>query len=123
MSVKRVKGTVLVVISGAVILAAALLVILNLPHPAQLNLYGPVYTVDIDLETKERVGAVKTGVLMLCSAAGGVLIFWMTKVLIRGIGVLRKASKESETREAAEARKTVRAQRAAESERGDEGGG
>ena len=123
MSVKRVKGTVLVVISGAVILAAGLLVVLNLPHPAQLNLYGPVYTVDIDPDTKQRVGAVNTGLLMLCSAAGGVLVFWMAKVLLRGIGALRKARKESETREAAAALKTVRAQRAAESKQDDEGGG
>lgn len=123
MSVKRVKGTVLVVVSGAVILAAGVLIVLQWGNPAEFSLYGKNYSIRFQEDGKTATEGVNTGLLMLCSAAGGVLVFWMTKVLLGGIGALRKASKESETREAAEALKTVRAQRTAESARGDEGGG
>lgn len=123
MSVKRVKGTVLVVVSGAVILAAGVLIVLQWGNPAEFSLYGKNYSIRFQEDGKTATEGVNTGLLMLCSAAGGVLVFWMTKVLLGGIGALRKASKESETREAAEALKTVRAQRTAESARGDEEGG
>lgn len=123
MSVKRVKGTVLVVISGAVILAAGLLVILQWGNPAEFSLYGKNYSIRFQEDGKTAAGGVNTGLLMVFSAAGGVLVFWMAKVLIGGIGALRKASKEAETREATAALKTVRAEKAGESKQGDEGGG
>lgn len=120
MSVKRVKGTVLVVISGAVILAAGVLVILQWGNPAEFSLYGKNYSIRFQEDGKTATGGVNTGLLMVCSAAGGLLMFWMAKVLLGGIVALRKARKDTEAREATKALNTVRAQRAAESERGDE---
>jgi hypothetical protein len=123
MSVKRVKGTVLVVVSGAVILAAGLLIVLQWGNPAEFSLYGKNYSIRVQEDGKTATEGVNTGLLMLCSAAGGVLLLWMTKVLLRGIGALRKAGKEAETREATAALKAARARQATESRQSDETGG
>lgn len=115
MSVKRIKGIVLVVISGAVILAAGLLIVLQWGNQAEFSLYGKNYSIRFQEDGKTATGGVNTGMLMLCSAAGGLLMFWMAKLLLRGVGALRKARKEAETREATAALKEVRAHKADES--------
>lgn len=94
MNVQSVKGYVLVILSGLVILAAALLVILQWGNPAEFSLYGKNYSISKQ-EDGGATGGVNTALLMLCSAAGGLLLFWTAKVMIRGIGALRRGRKEA----------------------------
>lgn len=95
MSFHAIKGGVLVFVGGAVILAAALLVILQWGNTAELTAYGP------------QVQA-NTMVLMLCSAAGGLVLIGAVKLFWVGGRILRQARKEAAAREVVDAARTLR---------------
>jgi len=96
MIMQSIKGYVLVVLSGLVILAAALLIILQWGNPAEFSLYGRNYS--IHLQDAKATGGVNTGLLMLCSAAGGVLLVRMGKMMVHGVIALRRARRAARQR-------------------------
>jgi len=87
MSFKTVKGYLMVVFSGAILLAVALLVILQWGNASDFSLYGKNYS-PILVDGKKQ-GGVNTGFLMLMSAAGGVICLLLARMLIRGALLLR----------------------------------
>ncbi len=81
MNVNLLKGYVLVVLSGLILLAAALLVILQWGNQAKLSLYG-------------KNVEVNTFALVLCSAAGGIVIVFLCWVFVRGLRSLLKGRRK-----------------------------
>ncbi len=81
MSFKVIKGWTLTVIAILVIAAGCILVISNLGYACKVHLFF------------EPVDG-RTGLLMLASAAGGVVVMWMFVVLARGIKHIRKGRME-----------------------------
>ena len=75
------KGYVLVIVSGLVVLAALLLVVLQWGNTSVFSLYG------------KNVEA-NTGLLVILSAVGGVVVMFMTKALFHGALILRKARRK-----------------------------
>ena len=91
MGVKNVSGYVKVVFSGVILLAAALLIILQWDGVTEFSLFGKRFSI---LVIDGRLqGGVNTAVLMLCSAAAGVVLLWLVKVFFRGASALRRARK------------------------------
>ena len=70
MKITYVMAYVKVVVSGLVIGAAAVLVILQWGNTSAFSLYG------------KNLSGVNTGGLMLCSAAAWPVLIWMGRVLI-----------------------------------------
>ncbi|HAU38006.1 MAG TPA: hypothetical protein DCX07_09865 [Phycisphaerales bacterium] len=90
MSFKTLFGYVLVVVCGLLILAAALLVVLQWQLRADFNLFGKPLSIRVVQESGKLVGGVNTGLLMLLSAAGGIVMVWVVKLLVRGLKDIRK---------------------------------
>lgn len=84
MNTKLIKGCTLTVISGLVIVAAGILVILQWGNNANFSLYG---------KNLEGENAVNTAILILCSAGGGVVIVVMLWMLLKGIRDIGKGRK------------------------------
>ncbi len=80
MSAKNISSYLQVILTGAVLLAAAMLVILQWGNTTGVTMYGPLVTVN-------------TAILMLCSAAAGVVLLWLAKIFFRGAGAVRRARK------------------------------
>ncbi|MDY6913358.1 MAG: hypothetical protein SVT52_02725 [Planctomycetota bacterium] len=78
MNYQNVKGTAYVVLSGIVLLAIVLLVILQWGNNSDFSLYG------------KNVQA-NTAVLMVLSAVGGFVLWWTAKWMITGVGIMRLA--------------------------------
>ncbi len=93
-----IKAYFFAIFGGLVILAAVLLVIMQWGNHVEFNLYGTMLTVD--KKGGKIVGGVDMALLMLLSAAGGVVLFWLTRRMIRGIITIgrarRAAAKASE---------------------------
>lgn len=95
MSFQAIKGGMLAFVSGVVILAAALLVILQWGNSTPVTMYGPqVY--------------VNTALLMFCSALGGLVLAGMVKVFCIGARALRDARRQAAAHDVAEAARTLR---------------
>ena len=105
MNIRMAKGYVLTVFSGLLLLAAALLLILQAQNRAEFSLYGKNISIRYQ-EDGGPVGGVNTAVLMLSSAVGGVGALLLGWVLVRGIRLLRRGWKQSE---AAQASKRIEA--------------
>ena len=88
MNLNLFKGYVLVVLSGLVILAAAILVALQWGNRGDFSLYG------------KNIPDASTAVVVLTSAAGGVVLLYLAKVMARGISALRKGRREQRQRAA-----------------------
>jgi hypothetical protein len=80
MGAKNISSYLQVILTGVVLLAAAMLVILQWGNATDVTMYGPLVKVN-------------TAVLMLCSAGAGIVLLWMVKVFFRGAGTLRRARK------------------------------
>lgn len=78
MNTTLVKGYVLTIVSGLLIAAAAVLVVLQWGNAANFSLYG------------KNIANANTALLMLASAAGGITMVWLAKMLLAGIRALRK---------------------------------
>ena len=89
-----VKGYVLVVFSGLVILAAVVEVVLQWAHVSQFSLYG--YPYDIIVVDGKMQGGTNTALLMIGSAVGGVVILAMCIIMFKGIWALRRGFREAE---------------------------
>lgn len=77
MKMKSLKGWTLVVVSGLVILAMAVLVTLQWGNHAQFSLYG-------------QNRSVNTMALIALSMLGGVVLVGVIRVLTRGVRTLRR---------------------------------
>jgi len=77
MNYRTFRGYVQAVVSGLVILAAALLVVLQWGNVSAFSLYG-------------KNTQLNTGVLMLCSLAGGVVLYWLVRAFLRGALAIRR---------------------------------
>lgn len=76
MGMRKIKGWAQVVVSGVVLLLAAVLVGLQWGNRAEFSLYG-------------QNRHVNTLVLMGLCLGGGVVLWWMLRLLGRGIRTLR----------------------------------
>lgn len=93
MSLRALKGYVLVVASGLVLAAGLLLVILQARNPAEFSLYGKNISIRLAQDGK-AVGGVNTALLMICSAVGGALAIPLVRVMISGWRSLTKARQQ-----------------------------
>jgi uncharacterized integral membrane protein len=78
----RLKGYVLTVFSGLVLLGGFLLLALQWGNEGNFSLYG-------------KIRKTNTGVVMLGSMVGGLLLPWLVKTLARGVSAIRKARKSA----------------------------
>jgi uncharacterized integral membrane protein len=81
MLLKKINGYVLTIVSGLVLLASALLLALQWGNTCQFSLYGKNITVN-------------TGLIIACSAVAGWLTPHVFRIMIKGIGKIRKVRKE-----------------------------
>ena len=75
---KAVYGYFVVVLSGLIILAAFVLAIMNYEETSKFKPFAEVMNAD-------------TAVVMVCSAAGGILVLYMFRALIWGIRVISRS--------------------------------
>ena len=92
MRFETVKGYLMVLFSGAIILAASLLIILNWTSRADLHVFAWHYSIRI-IEGGTFVGGFNTALLMILSAVGGVVALVLARTFIRGAAALRKGRK------------------------------
>ena len=95
MNIRTVKGYVLTIVSGFLLLAGALLVILQAQNRAEFSLYGKNISIRYQ-QGGEPIGGVNTALLMLSSAVGGIVAFLLGWMLVRGLRLLRQAWKQAE---------------------------
>lgn len=96
-----IKGYVLVIATGLLLLAGALLVILQAQNRAEFSLYGQNISIRFQQDGK-CIGGVNTAFLMVCSAAGGLLAVPLLRVMVSG---LRSVAKDRRQRQQAQAAK------------------
>jgi hypothetical protein len=78
MKYEMIKGYLQVILSGLVLLAGVVLAVLQWGNASAFSLYGQNRNVN-------------TALLMVCSAAGGIVAVWMCKLLYRGAVALYKS--------------------------------
>jgi len=81
MKTKLIKSYLLVVICGLVLLAAALLVILQWGNSSSFSLFGKNYG-------QNTPGGVNTGLIMICCLVAGPLLIVLGKTLLRSAVVI-----------------------------------
>jgi len=89
MNVSSVKGYVFVVFSGLLILAAAVLVLLQWGNRSTFSLYGKNYG-----QNPAGGEGVSTALLMLLSAAGGLVTAGLLWMLFRGGRAIRRGHRQ-----------------------------
>ena len=97
MKIRTLKGYIMVITSGFFLLAAVLLVILQFRNYAEFSLYGKNISIRFQ-QDGAITGGVNTAVLMLLSAAGGVLGLILIRMMISGIRSLRKGRAQEQAR-------------------------
>ena len=83
MILKKINGYILTIVSGLVLLAGAVLLVLQWGNDCTFSLYG------------KNVGP-NTGLVILCSAIAGWLTPKVFRVMFKGIAKIRKVRKEYE---------------------------
>ena len=86
----RWKGHFLVIVGGAVLLVAAVFLALQWGSSSTISAFGPEVPVP-------------TVWLLPASAAGGVVVYWACRLMIRGCSILRRARREERKGQAAPA--------------------
>jgi len=76
---KSLKSYIMVVLSGLVIFATVLLVVLQWGNTGKFSLYG------------KNIDDANTAIIMLCSAGGGVVLVYVCRMMIRGAVTLYKS--------------------------------
>lgn len=89
MNFRMIKGYILVVLSGLLLLTGVLLVVLQWGRVCGFSLFG--YPYEIVLVDGKVQGGVNTLLLMVSSAVGGVLFLFLCRVFVSGVRSLRKA--------------------------------
>ena len=88
MRFRTFSGYVHVIVSGLVLLAAVLLVVLQWRLRAEFSLYGEPYSISV-LATGKKIGGVNTAALMVLSAIGGIVVAAMAWLFVRGARSIR----------------------------------
>jgi len=103
MNYNTVKGYVYIVLSSLVLVMAVLITILQGGLRANFSVFGTpadgtittvVNTVD-GKNTVTNTGGVNTGMLMLFSAVGGIIVYLCMHLLFSGIGAARRGRDEA----------------------------
>ncbi len=89
MNANLLKGYVFVLVSGVLILAGVVLVILQWGNAANFSLYG------------KNIPNANTGLIMLCSAVGGIMLLILAKMMLGGALALRRGRIEADKEKAA----------------------
>ena len=76
----RLKGYVFVAITGTILVLTAVFLLLQWGSTSKFSLFGPEKQVN-------------TGLLILISAIGGIVLLYACKVMIRGLLLLRRTRK------------------------------
>jgi uncharacterized membrane-anchored protein len=87
MSYRIVQGYVLVVLTGVVLLAATVLIVLQWGNAAQFSLYG------------KNISGANTALLMLFSAAGGIALWWCARWMFKGIRTIRRGRRDARSKD------------------------
>lgn len=98
MTAQTLKGYVLAIFSGLVMLAGAVLLLLQVSNHAEFSFYGQNISIRFQSDGSTS-GGFNTALLMLCSAAGGLLYWWLVRIFIRGLRSLaagRKLARQAE---------------------------
>jgi hypothetical protein len=93
MGIRITKAYLQVILSGLLLLALAVLLILQWGNPSSFSFYGKNYAIRLSDEGL-ATGGVNTGVLMLLSAAGGVAVYFAGRQFLRGSLALWKYRRE-----------------------------
>ncbi len=99
MNARTVKGYLMTVSSGLLLLTALLLVIMQLGRVASFSLFN--YSYEITITNGKLEGGVRTAWLMIVSAIGGVGVFLLAKMFIAGVMALRKGKRQQTQQNAA----------------------
>ena len=100
MTLRTLKGYVMVILSGLLLSAAALLVILQWGRVSGFSLFGYPYEILV-MDGKVK-GGVNTALLMIISAVCGILAVLLVKMLVAGSLILRKRHRQEEQKQVAE---------------------
>ena len=104
MNFNTVKGYVFIVVSSLVLVTAVLITILQGGLRANFSVFGApadgtvttvVNTVKENDHTVTNTGGVNTGLLMLFSGVGGIVVYLCMQLLFSGIGSVRKGREEA----------------------------
>ena len=90
MNYNTVKGYVFIGLSSLVLVIAVLITILQGGLQAGFSIFGYPAA-----EPGATVGTVRTGLLMLFSGVGGIIVYLCLHLLFSGIGAARKGREES----------------------------
>jgi len=96
----KVKAWFFVTFSGLFLVAAAVLIALQVGNRSEFLLYVHQFRVDTN-ENAQVYGGVNVALLMLLSALGGLKARWMIRVFGKGLKLLRQARRQERTAEAA----------------------
>jgi|GEM_PF-1746157 len=96
MSLRGIRGWLFTIIAALVLIAMAVLVLLQWNNPAQLNVYGVQYNVQV--EDGKAGGGVNTALLMLASAFGGLAAYGLARLLVHGVRLIRVERRVHEVR-------------------------
>ncbi len=88
MSFRTLKGYVVVLVTGAALFAAALLVVLQWRLRAEFSLFGQPYSIRM-VDDGKLMGGINTAALMLMSGVGGLVVAGLGWLMLRGIRSLR----------------------------------
>jgi hypothetical protein len=88
----------MLVLSGAVLLAGAVLLLLQVANHADFSLYGKNLSVR-QLADGSTSGGVNTALLMLFSAVGGIVCVYLAKLFFAGLRNLAAARRATAARE------------------------
>ena len=109
MKLGTLKGYVMAIASGLLLLAGVLLVVLQAGNHADFSLYGK--NLSIRFQEGQQVGGVNTALLMIGSGIGGVAAVILVRVLISGVRTLRLGlSQQAQAQTASRLKKLADAQ-------------
>ncbi len=91
MKSNRIAAYIVITICGLILLAGVVLVTLQWAQRASLSLYGYPYTVRVQPDGK-TVGGINTSLLMVLSAAGGIVAVFLIKSVSWGFGAIKKSN-------------------------------
>ena len=102
MNFSTVKGYIFIVLSSLVLVTAVLITILQGGLRANFSVFGTpadgaittVVTTEDGKNTVTHTGGVNTGMLMLFSAVGGIIVYLCMHLLFAGIGSAKRGREE-----------------------------
>ena len=97
----KLKGWFYVTFSGLFLVAAAVLILMQVSNRSEFLLYVHMFRVDINEQTGQVSGGVNVALLMLLSALGGIKARWMIGLFHKGWKLLRQVRRQERSAVAA----------------------